>query len=47
MPEYQITRAFHLKIHLKIPRVATHESGQQEIAPNLGGGRAARDDMAC
>jgi len=33
--------------HLKIPRVATPESGQHKRAPNLGGGRAARDDRAC
>src|SRR5258708_34537969 len=32
--------------HLKIPMVATPESGQQKRAPNLGGGRAARDDRA-
>jgi hypothetical protein len=35
-----------LKICLKIPRVTTPESGQQEIAPDRGGGRAARDDLA-
>src|SRR5258708_6103432 len=39
-------RPFRLKIRLKIPGAATPESGQQEIAPNLGGGRAARDDGA-
>src|SRR5258708_2465306 len=38
-------RAFRLKIRLKIPGVATHEGGQQELAPNRSGGRAARDDM--
>src|SRR5260221_5628524 len=35
-------RAFRLKI----PGVATHESGQQELAPNRSGGRAAPDDRA-
>src|SRR5260221_10442176 len=34
-------RAFRLKI----PGVATHERGQQELAPNRSGGRAARDDL--
>ena len=46
------TRRFHVlkflnffhgarAFHLKIPKVATHESGQQGMAPNPGGGRAA------
>jgi hypothetical protein len=34
-----------LKIRLKIPGVATHVRGQQELAPNRSGGRAARDDL--
>src|SRR5260221_7564426 len=34
-------RAFRLKI----PGVATHERGQQELAPNRSGGRAARDAL--
>src|SRR5258708_18449768 len=38
-------RAFRLKIRLKIPGVATHGRGQQELAPNRSGGRAARDDL--
>jgi hypothetical protein len=31
---------------LKIPRVATHETGQQEMAPNPSGGSPARDDTS-
>src|SRR5260221_9085365 len=34
------------QFRLKIPGVATHERGQQELAPNRGGGRAAPDDMS-
>src|SRR5258708_38079552 len=33
------------RFRLKIPGVATHERGQQELAPNRSGGRAARDDL--
>ena len=33
-----------IALRLKIPGVATHESAQQELAPNLSGGSAARDD---
>ena len=38
---YHFTRAFRLKI----PGVAMHERGQQELAPNRSGGRAAQDDL--
>src|SRR5258707_3733163 len=33
------------RLRLKIPGVAAHERGQQELAPNRSGGRAARDDL--
>ena len=41
-----VARSATCALRLKIPEVATHESGQQELAPNRSGGRAAPDDRA-